>query len=876
MMDANTRGFQRAISTLLAACLLAGLALAGQSIQSAQSAWADILGPAGSGRFAKSVIVLPNGNFVITDPYFTAGSNTYTGAVYLYNGATRALISQLTGGYPNDNVGMKNIIVLKNGNFVIASSEWDYHSGTSTGTGAVTFCRAATGCSGEVSAANSLVGSLPTDRVGYRLNRNESVIPLPDGNYVVISTEWSSDESHPSVGAVTWCSGITGCIGVVSAANSLVGQTSYDRAGYLGIEILANGNYVVSNPYWSNTGATGAGAVTWCSKTSGCKGPISGANSLVGTTSYDALGVIDYYYDPLYINPGITPLANGTYAVASAFWDNPSPAASDAGAITLCSGPSGCTGTVSSSNSLVGTHANDKAGDQGIWELANSSFVVPVRDWDNSATGAPDAGALTFCAAGGPCTGAISNVNSLVGTKANDMVGVGGVHLLSTGAYVAIDFYWSNGANTRAGAVTWCPSTGCTGDVTTGNSLVGSSAEDKVGYGGLFDLSSGRYVVGSPNWDNGAAADAGAITWCPSTGCTGDVTTGNSLVGSSAEDKVGYVGGGVSVLNAGGTVNYVVYTSNWDNGATTDAGAVTFCSGTTGCKGTISVANSLVGEHAGDQVGQDVTVLSNGDYTAATPHWTNGGVANAGGVTWCSGITGCKGTISAANSLVGTQSGDQVGIYIILALPGGGYVVPSPMWANGGTAQVGAVTRCPAEGCTGTISASNSLVGNTAGDQVGYDGLIVLANGNFVVRSHTWHNGSAVNAGAITWCNGLTGCIGPVTTANSLVGSTTDDYVGDISDSFEVESTGDYVVRTSFWQNGGIVGAGAVTLGLAYGGPMGPISVGNSVLGTSPYDGSRLSFSYDPVHRQLVVGQPYANKVSILTYPRVFLPLVRK
>jgi hypothetical protein len=242
--------------------------------------------------------------------------------------------------------------------------------------------------------------------------------------------------------------------------------------------------------------------------------------------------------------------------------------------------------------------------------------------------------------------------------------------------------------------------------------------------------------------------------------------------------------------------------------------------------GTISAANSLVGEHAGDQVGQDVTVLSNGNYTAATRHWTNGGVANAGGVTWCSGITGCKGTISATNSLVGTQSGD--------------------------------------------------LVGNTAGDQVGYDGLIVLANGNFVVRSHKWHNGSAVNGGAITWCNGLTGCNGPVTTANSLVGSTTDDYVGDISDSFEVESTGDYVVRASFWQNGGIVGAGAVTLGLAYGGPKGPISVGNSVLGTSAYDGSALSFSYDPVHRQLVVGQPYANKVSILTYPRVFLPLVRK
>ena len=876
MMDPNTRGFQRAISTLLAACLLAALALAGQPIQSAQAAWADIPGPAGSGRFGNSVVVLPNGNFVVTDPYFTAGSNIYTGAVYLYNGATRALISQLTGSHPNDNVGLENFIVLKSGNFVIASPEWDYHSGTSTGTGAVTFCHAATGCSGEVSAANSLLGSLATDRVGYRLNHNESVIPLPDGNYVVISTEWSSDASHLSIGAVTWCSGITGCAGVVSEANSLVGQTSSDRAGYLGIEILANGNYLVSSPYWSNTGATGAGAVTWCSKTGGCKGSISGANSLVGTAAYDAIGVTNYYYDPLYISPGITPLGNGTYAVASAFWNNPSPAASDAGAITLCSGSSGCTGPVSSSNSRVGTHTNDKAGYQGIWKLANSNFVASVMYWDNSVTGAADAGALTFCAAGAPCTGAISNSNSLVGTTANDIVGVGGVELLSTGAYVALDYYWSNGANTRAGAVTRCPSTGCTGDITTGNSLVGSVPNDQVGIGGLFDLSNGRYVVRSPNWHNGAAANAGAITWCPIAGCTGSIAASNSLVGSSTEDRVGSYGGGVWLLNAGGAVNYVVGSSNWDNGATTDAGAVTFCSGMTGCKGTISTANSLIGEQAGDKVGQQVSVLSTGDYTAASPHWTNGGVANAGAVTWCSGTTGCKGTISAANSLVGTQSGDQVGEYIVLTLPDGSYVVPSPRWANGGAAQVGAVTRCPAGGCTGTISVTNSLVGSTAGDQVSSDGLKLLANGNFVVRSHNWHNGSLVNAGAITWCSGLTGCKGSVTAANSLVGSTTDDYVGYITDSFEVESTGDYVVQTSSWQNGGIVGAGAVTLGLAYGGPIGPISVGNSVVGTSAYDGNRLSFSYDPVQRQLVVGQPYANKVSILTYPRVFLPLVRK
>ena len=66
----------------------------------------DINGPAGSGRFGTSVTVLPNGNFVVTDPYYDApGPVADVGAVYLYNGATHALISTLTGSTAGDQVG---------------------------------------------------------------------------------------------------------------------------------------------------------------------------------------------------------------------------------------------------------------------------------------------------------------------------------------------------------------------------------------------------------------------------------------------------------------------------------------------------------------------------------------------------------------------------------------------------------------------------------------------------------------------------------------------------------------------------------------------------------------------------------------------------
>src|SRR5687768_4912969 len=66
----------------------------------------DISGPAGSERFGQQVVALPNGNIVVTDPMYDApGPISNVGAVYLYNGATQALISTLTGSTADDQVG---------------------------------------------------------------------------------------------------------------------------------------------------------------------------------------------------------------------------------------------------------------------------------------------------------------------------------------------------------------------------------------------------------------------------------------------------------------------------------------------------------------------------------------------------------------------------------------------------------------------------------------------------------------------------------------------------------------------------------------------------------------------------------------------------
>ena len=51
--------------------------------------------------------------------------------------------------------------------------------------------------------------------------------------------------------------------------------------------------------------------------------------------------------------------------------------------------------------------------------------------------------------------------------------------------------------------------------------------------------------------------------------------------------------------------------------------------------------------------------MSNGNYVVESPCW-NG---SRGAATWGNGSTGMSGTVSAANSLVGSNPGDYVGAF---------------------------------------------------------------------------------------------------------------------------------------------------------------------------------------------------------------------
>ena len=168
---------------------------------------------------------------------------------------------------------------------------------------------------------------------------------------------------------------------------------------------------------------------------------------------------------------------------------------------------------------------------------------------------------------------------------------------------------------------------------------------------------------------------------------------------------------------------------------------------------------------------------------------------------------------------------------------------------------------------TGSVSAANSLIGSSDGDEVGNPGVFPLANGNYVVSSINW-NGTAPTAGAATWGNGLHGVSGAVSAANSLVGSSDNDMLG--FDRIVPLSNSNYLVVSFVWDNGAIVDAGAVTEGRANGGTVGALSTANSVLGMTQSDGTLLSYDYDATHDLVAVGQPLSNVVSLFTSDSIF------
>jgi hypothetical protein len=690
---------QRIAAWTAAACIAAGA--------QATAAQRDIAGPPGTQAFGTAVLVLPNGNLVITDPDYLSG----TGAVLLF-GRQGNLISRLAGSAQGDRVGSGGVVQVGSTHVVVQSPHW----------------RRA---------------------------------PFAD------------------VGAVTWVDGAAGLAGEVDANNSLVGTRAGDAVGTA--VRLRNGNYVVISPAWDGGIAVDAGAVTFGAGESGVRGAVSGANSLVGGQINDRIG-----------SDGIVPLTHGDYLVLSPLAKNDLVA--EAGAVTLANGATGTAGFVTAANSLVGTRVADRVGSGGATALAKGNFVVASPEWDNGNT--VDAGAATFGNGSTGLTGAVSVANSLVGTRAADQVGVGGVTALGNGHYVVVSPTWANGTAANAGAATWGRGdVGVGGPVSALNSLVGTQADDAVGSNGVVALDNGHYVVASPFWRNGLPPAAGAATWGNgASGTTGPVTALNSLVGTQANDLVGST---VVALSNG---NYVVASPFWRNGFLTNAGAVTLGDGTSGTTGAVSAANSLVGPQQGDAIGITVTPLSNGNYVVHSPFWDLGATPDVGAITWGSGTFSTTGPVTVFNSMRGLFSTSLASCRFAA------WTVANYQYACRNTQGdlAGGVSGVGGAGPTQGLALVNALSGNT-GDRIGDGALEIVASDRYVAFSPAWSGG-----------------------------------------------------------------LGAVTLGTLPVLAIEPVDARNSVLGVVPGAGATLVWAYRAARDELVVGQPAVNRVSILDRNAIF------
>ncbi|MDB6002971.1 MAG: filamentous hemagglutinin family outer membrane protein, partial [Rhizobacter sp.] len=760
---------------------------------------------------------------------------------------TVSSLNSLTGGAVGDMVSSNGLLELSNHNVVVASPNWGGTRGAATlisGVNGQIFGEAPGTFGAEVSATNSLVGSAGDERVssGGLLGVGTKDGSGLSANYLVLSPVWGNTADATSFGtltnrfgAVSWGNGAAGLQGAVSAANSLVGDHAgdyigsyhsansrgasqlYNVDGYFDglslvntpwvanlsatVDVLANGNYVVR----SASADGGKGAVTWADGGAGVSGTVTAANSLVGSvadvmtssmavnTHADGRVYQDTTYKMTTVGDHVgllgQELGDSSYVVASPFWNG------GRGALTWVSDiGANRTGTVGAGQSLVGSTpdtysttpiASTLVTDASIPGGASVLPIYAVIPGDH----------LGMTVAAGTYFNAVDSKLNSDTTKGTTSVLPVGPLLMATASQIV-----------QTTLATW----------NTGGKLTGfnySMAQPELD---AVLLSNGNLLVGSAGWNNAGVREAGAVTFVSQgTGlANGALSADNSLVGSHAFDRVGIAlamvpsgaypdsATAVTELAQGG---YVMLNSSWNNGGTLNPttskvirdvgngmGYAILGSSTAGVVGTVSADTALVGSQYKDEVGNGgVTALPNGNYAVSSPYWANGSAAHAGAVSWGSGSGGAVGAVSASNSLVGSQTDDQVGLdymgwgHPVQVLADGNYIVSSMTWANGAAANAGAVTWVDASnghvfgtGSTGAaVSAANSLVGTQEGDFIGYDDIAVLAGGRYAVASSYWANGDQVQAGAVTFGQ-AGGVAGAVSAANSLVGTLAGSGVG--------------------------------------------------------------------------------------------------
>lgn len=820
--------------------------------------------------------------YAVNNSYWDNFSSPDAGAVTLFNAVTGNFLdgtdfvgtvssnNSLVGTNTNDRVGVGGINSIDGNKYMIMSPYWGTNQGAWTWIDPVNN-QIADGDSmitGIIGQTNSFVGGNGGDTSGSFAN----IYSLGSGRYALINPDWDAF-NELNAGAITIFNGSAGTkidndtlLGDINSENSLIGSSQGDRVGSSGRQYVGGG-YLFMSESWGNN----QGAWTWFDPTSGtlangqiAAGIVGGGNSLIGGTGGDTSSSY----------ASTSSVGGGKYLLYNTHWDSSS--ALNAGAVTLFDGVSGkfadgtnLVGALSSSNSLIGGGANDLVGN-GL-TYVGGGYLIRSPNWGNNQ------GAWTWfdpatglMADGSSLAGVVGATNSLLGGEGGDSSGSFiNTYNLGSGKYLIYNDDWDGpGAAYNAGAVTlidglngnFIDGSNLVGTISSSNSLVGSSANDRISYWGVWNMGGGL-LIQSPQWDSGQ----GAWTWLNTSTYetaaaqpfVGVVGAGNSLVGGTTGD------GGVSNNIRGLDSNlYVLLNREWDTASATDVGAITVFNGSTGkfldgsnLLGAVSSSNSLVGSSTDDRVGYDYTNLS-GALMVESPLWGN----NQGAWTWINRSNGLlsngaspTGIVSASNSLVGGTGGDTNGSFANFYSVGSGmYVMYNRYWDSASAMDAGAVslfnssTGKFADGSNllGTVSSSNSLVGSSANDRVGYYSPTNVGTG-YMLRHPYWGD----NQGAWTWFNPSTGLLadgstfkGVLSASNSLVGGTGGDTNGSFANIWSIGSGNTFLYNRD-WDGPGIEDAGAVTLfngntGTFFSGGalVGTISAANSYVGESAFD----------------------------------------
>lgn len=599
--------------------------------------------------FGYHVLTLDPGNVLITDINAVVAGNS-TGAAYLFNGFTGELLSVLTGSNNGDGVGQQAVYLDFSNNFVIGSPNW-------SGGGAATWGDRNTGFpSSVVSSSNSIIGG------GFQ----QSIQSLANGNFLVHRV------SNSDFGAVALASGgdgtfvSSGMYGAMTSMNSFISNI-FAGVGFTAT-ILQGGQFVL----WSEYTGAQEGSLTWSDGFSPLTGNVSGANSVVGLAG-QLIG----------INTLVLP--NGNYVSYSNAGNQATAFNATDGTFLATGAPGVGVGAINSTNSLIGTASYPIT--KTVFFLKNSNFVVIGN---SSAT----LGSGTTGITGNP-----SAANSIVGAAmSNDFDNVKCESLTNDNFVLAFDA-WNGGvgaATLASGTTGQFVATSMYGAISALNSLVGTAAPDSVG--AQIQSPAVGFVnplIISPSWQN-----VGAFTLMNgTTGTVGLVSSSNSIVGMAPGDLS--EPSTITLNNGNFALLMPNWSTNKGAVTVMDGSSGQFLATLGGGFGAVTVSNSITGSN-GDYIGSDGGVAVNGsnNFVFASSQWANGMAALTGAVSTIDGSTGYFAytgmfeSISASNSIIGAQALDRVGIYGVLALrsPSQNVIVFSPNWINGAASQAGAVT----------------------------------------------------------------------------------------------------------------------------------------------------------------------------------------